>query len=162
MVRWGELAAARPDIAGPGRDILYQFGVGLAFLATVRPDGGPRLHPMCPVLMDDDLYALLIPSPKRRDLVADGRYALHSFPRPDDENALYLTGTARPVTDPDTGRAVADQFAAERSHLALDPGRLAHDQPFQFDVTTAMLTLTSGHGDVEPTHIIWHAGGGPP
>jgi hypothetical protein len=24
--------------------------VGLAFVATVRPDGGPRVHPMCPVI----------------------------------------------------------------------------------------------------------------
>jgi hypothetical protein len=45
-----QLAAVR---VGPARSrrgrqsLLYQFGVGLAFLSTVRPDGGPRLHPLC-------------------------------------------------------------------------------------------------------------------
>jgi hypothetical protein len=38
-----------------GRDLLYQFGVGLGFLSTVRRDGGPRVHPICPILHDDQL-----------------------------------------------------------------------------------------------------------
>src|SRR6266704_3965772 len=40
----------RPDFADAGRALLYQFGVGLAFLATVRRDGGPRVHPVCPLI----------------------------------------------------------------------------------------------------------------
>jgi hypothetical protein len=28
--------------------MLYHFGVPLGYLATVRRDGGPRLHPFCP------------------------------------------------------------------------------------------------------------------
>lgn len=50
MVTWREFAAAAPDLAEAGRALLTQFGVGLAFLATVRRDGAPRLHPVCPVL----------------------------------------------------------------------------------------------------------------
>jgi len=50
MVTWAEFAAAEPELADAGRSQLYQFGVGLAFLATVRRDGAPRLHPVCPVL----------------------------------------------------------------------------------------------------------------
>ena len=65
MVSWGELREMRPELVEAGRARFYQFGVGLAFLATVRPDGGPRLHPVCPVIDGDGLYALLIPSPKR-------------------------------------------------------------------------------------------------
>ena len=72
-VIWEQFAAARPDLAGAGRDLLYQFGVGLAFLSTVRPDGGPRLHPICPVLVDGRLLAHIIPSPKRDDLHQIGR-----------------------------------------------------------------------------------------
>lgn len=156
MAGWAELAQLRPDITGPGGEILYQFGVGLAFLATVRPDGGPRVHPMCPMLVGGRLTGLLIPSPKRRDLLADGRFALHTFPREDDENALYLTGAARPILDPGVAAAVVAQFGAERPDVPIDPDRLRHDQPFEFDVTTAMLTLTKGHGDWDPVHLIWH------
>jgi hypothetical protein len=55
MLRWAEFQRVRPDLAEAGRRLLYQFGVGLAFLATVRADGGPRLHPMCPLVTDDAL-----------------------------------------------------------------------------------------------------------
>ena len=44
MVTWNELAAAEPELAETGRSLLCQFGVGLAFLATVRKDGAPN-HP---------------------------------------------------------------------------------------------------------------------
>ena len=50
MVTWEEFAVAEPELAEAGCSLLYQFGVGLAFLATVRKDGAPRLHPVCPVL----------------------------------------------------------------------------------------------------------------
>src|SRR5437870_5318368 len=56
MVTWKEFAAAEPDLANVGRSLLYQFKVGLAFLATVREDGAPRLHPVCPVLSNDRLF----------------------------------------------------------------------------------------------------------
>jgi len=42
---------------------LYQFGVGLGFLATVRADGG-SLHPMCPQVTEEALLGFLQPSPK--------------------------------------------------------------------------------------------------
>src|SRR5204863_2361851 len=83
MVTWAEFAAADPMLAEAGRSLLFQFNVGLAFLATVRKDGAPRLHPVCPVLSNDRLYVLITPdSPKKRDLVRDGRYALQTFPQP--------------------------------------------------------------------------------
>ena len=65
MVPWHEFVAAAPGLAATGEDLLFQFGVGLAFLATIRKDGGPRLHPVCPVLSQGRLYVLIIPtSPK--------------------------------------------------------------------------------------------------
>src|SRR4051812_21086285 len=70
MVTWHEFAAAEPELAVAGRSLLFQFGVGLAFLATVRKDGAPRLHPLCPVLSNDRLFVLITPtSPKRYDLL---------------------------------------------------------------------------------------------
>ena len=55
---------------------------------------------MCPLLDDNGMYAFIVPSPKQRDLRRDGRYALHSFPCDDNEDAFCATGTARLVDDP--------------------------------------------------------------
>ncbi len=75
MVTWRDLTEQRPELAEAGRTLLYQYGVGLGFLATIRPDTGPRLHPICPILHEVRLLAFIIPSPKLNDLRRDGRYA---------------------------------------------------------------------------------------
>ena len=107
MVSWKEFAAVSPDLAQTGRALLNQFGVGLAFLATVRKDGAPRLHPVCPVLSEDRLFVLITPaSPKRHDLLRDGRYALQTFPQPKPgSDEFYVAGKALLVDDPATRSA---------------------------------------------------------
>jgi hypothetical protein len=102
MVTWKEFAAAAPDLADVGRLLLFQFKVGLAFLATVRKDGAPRLHPVCPVLSSNRLFVLILPtSPKRHDLLLDGRYALQTFPQPKPgSDEFYIAGKAVGVDDP--------------------------------------------------------------
>src|SRR5947209_8334448 len=108
MVTWRDFAAAEPELAEAGRSLLYQFGVGLAFLATVRKDGAPRLHPVCPVLSNDHLFVLITPaSPKRHDLRRDGRYALQTFPQPKPgSDEFYIAGKAAFIGDPETRAAV--------------------------------------------------------
>jgi hypothetical protein len=69
---------------------------------------------MCPLLTDSELYAFIVPSPKRDDLHRDGRYALHSFPADENEDAVYITGRAELISDEGTTKALARQFAAER------------------------------------------------
>ena len=102
MVTWKEFAAGAPALAEAGRSLLNQFSVGLAFLATVRKDGAPRLHPVCPVLSSDRLFVLITPtSPKRYDLLRDGRYALQTFPQPKPgSDEFYLAGKALLVPVP--------------------------------------------------------------
>lgn len=99
MSSWGEFEAAMPEMAAAGRALLYQYGPGLAYLATVRPDGGPRIHPICPVIVEGGLYAFIGDSPKRRDLLRDGRYALHTFPKRDGDDEFYLSGRCIRVED---------------------------------------------------------------
>lgn len=153
---WHEFSAGEPDLARAGADLLYHFGVGLAFLGTVRNDGGPRLHPVCPLLTDTGLYVFIVPSPKLRDLHRDGRYAMHSYPLEDNEDAFYLTGVASYVADPRVRDRLAGQFSDERSALGVpSPGN--EQQLFEFGVQAAMLTRTTGHGDPEPRHTIWRA-----
>jgi hypothetical protein len=154
VISWMDFKARQPELARQGADLLYHYGVGLALLGTVRADGGPRLHPMCPLLADTGLYAFIVPSPKQRDLHRDGRYAMHSFPLEDNEDAFYLTGVASYVSHPQVRNPLAQQFADERSDSALSlPGEEQH--LFEFQVQAAMLTRTSGHGDPKPRHTIW-------
>lgn len=58
MARWADLELALPDMAAHGQRLIYQYGVGLGYLATVRKDGGPRLHPMCPLIVDGGLWTI--------------------------------------------------------------------------------------------------------
>ncbi|MGI9008496.1 MAG: hypothetical protein ACR2FU_20285 [Streptosporangiaceae bacterium] len=156
MTSWRDFRTSQPELAEPGTELLYHFGVGLAFLSTVRADGGPRVHPICPLITTGGLYAFIVPSPKRRDLHRDGRYAMHTFPLEDNEDAFYLTGTARPVADGHLRAALAQQFAAERANFGVPaPGQ--DQELFEFEVESAMLTLTTSHGDPEPQHTIWRA-----
>ncbi len=63
---------------------------------------------MCPVISDEHLFVLITPtSPKHRDLVRDGRYALQTFPEPKPgSDEFFLAGRARPVADAATRTAV--------------------------------------------------------
>lgn len=156
VVRWGEFASLQPGLADAGRQLLYQYGVGLAFLATTRSDGAPRVHPMCPLLADGELCAFIVPSPKRNDLHRDGRYALHSFAAETNEDAFHVTGRARRVAEEETNRTLAAQFASERG-MREPPAETASWELFAFDIDTALLTRTMGHGDPSPKHTVWHA-----
>lgn len=110
MLTWQEFTDARPDMAQTGYDLLYQFGIGLAFLATVRKDGGPRLHPVCPLIDHGHLLVFVVgTSPKRYDLMRDGRYALHTFPPTETDDEFYCSGIAYPVTDMAWRTSVAHQ-----------------------------------------------------
>jgi hypothetical protein len=158
MDTWGEFALREPDLAARGRQLLYQFGVGLAFLATVRPDGGPRVHPMCPLLTDTSMFGFIVPSPKQRDLRRDGQYAIHSFPCPENEDAFYVVGRAGLVEDHALRSSLADQFVVERAQFSVPPPA-ATDLLFEFLIERCMATTTTGHGDPEPDHVVWRAVG---
>src|SRR5215813_1135925 len=111
MKRWCQFAAERPDLAEVGRAMIYQYRVGLGYLATVRKDGGPRVHPVCPVIANRGLYVFIgNRSPKRNDLLRDGRFALHSFPHPQVDDEFYVTGRVTRVDDADVRRVVYDAY----------------------------------------------------
>jgi hypothetical protein len=157
VVNWRAFEGQRPDLAAAGQRLIYQFGVGLAFLATTAEDGGPRVHPMCPVLHDHGLYALLVPSPKRDDLHRDGRFALHSFPCDDNEDAFYVAGVATPEADGAITAGVRTRYLAERGTTEPPPG-FDDQELFALDLERCLYTVTSGHGDPAPRHTVWRAG----
>src|SRR5689334_25414394 len=110
MASWSDFAAAEPALAASIHALVHQYGPGLGYLATVRADGGPRLHPVAPFITRDGLFCFVIDSPKRSDLDRDGRYALHTYPPEASDDEGYLAGRAIRVTD----RSLIVRLAAER------------------------------------------------
>jgi hypothetical protein len=105
---WGEFAAAEPELAAFGARLLLKPP---AYLATVRANGEPRVHPVTPILTDDGLYVFMEPSsPKGRDLRERGWFALHNGV-PDTEGTggeFTVRGRGVPTADAALWSAVAD------------------------------------------------------
>ena len=167
MITWTEFERQQPALADAGRRQLYQISIGLAFLATVRRDGGPRVHPVCPVISDAGLHLLIVPGPKRQDLRRDGRYALHSetCPPPRQDDGFALTGRAREVTDAAVQRAVRARVMTERDGKVW-PG-FDEEVIFELGIESALLMLTQAEGPFPGGPTIWtvpspqtHPGGG--
>ena len=98
----GIIALERGELRPPGMPWFH-----IAFLATVRPDGSPRLHPFCPVLAAGRLYAA-IPrsSPKGDDLRRDPRCAIHAVPGPEDDEMAIRARATEVGQDPAARAAV--------------------------------------------------------
>jgi hypothetical protein len=148
VATWADLDAAQPALAQAGRALFYQFGVGLAFLATVRSDGGPRLHPICVIVAEGGLWAFIIPSPKCADLRRNGSYALHAYPPEQVDDEFYVTGRATEVLDPTLRAAVA---AAYQNTVADD------HVLFHFDLARCLLGTYRERGAWPPAYTRWSA-----
>jgi hypothetical protein len=154
MARWSEFAEGEPRLADVIHGLLYQYGPGLGYLATVRPDGGPRVHPVSPVINDGGLYCFVIDSPKRRDLERDGRYALHAFPCESSDDEAYLAGRAARVTN----SLVIARLAAEMRAEPRVDWRL-----YEFMIEVAMVVRrgaapTSAATDDPAARQVWREG----
>src|SRR6202521_2653044 len=107
MATWGEFREAAPEIAAVGVRLLEQHH--LAYLATVRADGAPRVHPVSPFIIDGRLYVATPPtSPKARDQLRDRRYVLHMLPGENDDE-FRIRGRARSVTGDDERSIVRER-----------------------------------------------------
>lgn len=96
---WKDLEQSDSELAAFG---LERFQGRVAYLATTRQDGSPRLHPVTPIIGQGRLFVFMPPtSPKVRDLQRDSRYMMHS--RVDDTDGsngeFFLSGRARLVED---------------------------------------------------------------
>ncbi len=103
-VSWEELESAAPELARFGRERLHGE---VAYLASVRADRLPRLHPVTPIVGGGRLYLFMEPtSPKGRDLERGSAYALHASVRDNEgSNGEFLVlGFGRRCEDPSTRR----------------------------------------------------------
>jgi hypothetical protein len=155
MVTWAELADAEPEMAELGLRQLQKFG--LAYLGTTRQDGSPRVNPVCPVIADGRVYvATSADSPKRLDLLRDGRYVLHMLPGKQ-EDEFWIRGVAKRVTD-DATRARVVETAAQRAEPDGGPLRIKPDEwLFDYDIEGAGTTvwLDFGTPDHRPLRRLW-------
>lgn len=136
MRTWAEFAAAEPALAGVGEELFRAFTLG--YLATVRPDGSPRVHPVTVTLHGGGLYISTVRGTRKAyDLRRDGRFALHAFPRlPDDsgwhDDEFMAGGRAEEVVDAAERRAVLEvhnDVVSPRDalwHLLLDRAMRRH------------------------------------
>lgn len=108
---WANFENTQPELARYGVERFQKFGV--AYLATVRKDGAPRVHPVTPIVGRGRLFLFMEPtSPKGHDLRRDGRYALHCSVSDSSGNSgeFYISGHAKLVDDAAT-RALAIDMA---------------------------------------------------
>ncbi|MDZ4721704.1 MAG: pyridoxamine 5'-phosphate oxidase family protein [Roseiflexaceae bacterium] len=101
MISWKDLENAQPELAAFGVERFEQFGV--AYLATVRADGSPRVHPVTPIVGQGHLFLFMEPtSPKGHDLRRDGRYALHCSVSSTSgaSGEFFISGHATFIDDP--------------------------------------------------------------
>jgi hypothetical protein len=153
VATWGDFESAEPEMAALGIRQLQKFG--LAFLGTVRPDGAPRVHPVCPFVARGRLFvATSADSPKRLDLLRDGRYALHLLPGQRDEEFL-LRGRAHRVDDRDYRAAVVAEAPPQPdgNKLNIRPDEWL----FEYDIEEVRTTHWENFGrpDIRPLRDRW-------
>jgi hypothetical protein len=136
VAAWREVELASPDLTGRVRARFEAHG--LALLATIRPDGGPRINGIEPLFADGELWLGMMPdSLKGRDLHRDARFALHSatVDKEVTDGDARISGTAVAVTD----EAGTDRFRGAfeaATGTALPPGPL---ELFRADVSDLVL-----------------------
>ncbi|MFN8482334.1 MAG: pyridoxamine 5'-phosphate oxidase family protein [Anaerolineae bacterium] len=143
---WQDLETGNPDLAAFGAERFRRFGV--AYLATIRPDGAPRVHPVTPIVGHGRLFLFMEPtSPKGHDLRRDGRYALHSAVSDSsgESGEFFVSGQATFRPDAET-RQLAAQAATYTP--------AARYILFELDVDSAASTV---YGDGRPVRQRWQA-----
>lgn len=106
---WKEFAEGNPEMARLGYEKLNRR---IAYLATLKKDGAPRLHPVTPFIGNGMLFIFTEPSsPKIQDLYRDGRYAMHCTVDVDGPLVeIQVCGKAKAITDPGV-REQSERFA---------------------------------------------------
>ena len=73
---WQELVDDNLELAKFGAK---RFGSRVAYLATVRKNGAPRVHTVTPIIAEGNLFVFMYKtSPKGFDLKRNGCFAMHA------------------------------------------------------------------------------------
>jgi Pyridoxamine 5'-phosphate oxidase len=130
---WSDFERADPHPASCGRERLSD---NVAYPATVRADGSPRVHPVSARIRNGRLFVRMDPaSPKANDVRGDGRYALHSqvLDTSGTGGEFTVSGRARLVDDLAVVQILTDGLLDPHLYLVLE-----------LDVHRAMSTVYEG------------------
>lgn len=145
MPDWKTFETQAPALAAFGRK---RFAGGVGYLATIRADGGPRVHPVTPIV-GERLFLFMEPtSPKGKDLQRDPRYTLHCAVEDSSggQGEFYVRGRARLTDDP----ADREEAVAAASYKPQDRYIL-----FVLTVEFAFMNVYDADGDPQPRR--WQA-----
>jgi hypothetical protein len=149
MSSWSDFEAAAPELARAARG--YLDAHVHKTLATLRSDGSPRISGTECIFAEGELWiGSMELAVKARDLIRDGRFALHSGSDdpPGWKGDAKVAGRAVEVTDPEVlARVVGDGRPPGPMHL------------FRADVTEVAVVELGDPAD----HIVirsWHPGRG--
>ena len=122
MATWTEFSTAAPELAERVRASI-EAHTHLT-IATLRKDGSPRISGTEAKFEDGELWIGSMPGAlKAKDLLRDGRYALHSGSQEPDEGLAdaKIAGVAHAVPHPEHHRFRLD--VAEVSIVSLDDAK---------------------------------------
>lgn len=145
---WHNLETAQPELAAFGVERFVRFGV--AYLATVRADGSPRVHPVTPIVGQGHLFLFMEPtSPKGYDLRRHGRYALHcAVNNSSGESGEFFCSGQATLIDDTAIRRLATELAT------YTPA----DRYVLYELTVEQAACIS-YNDGQPMRQRWNAGG---
>jgi hypothetical protein len=144
---WDEFAAAATELAAFGAE---RFGTKVAYLATVRRDGSPRVHPVSPFIADGHLFVYMEPtSPKGHDLRRDSRYSMHCSVADIEggEGEFLISGRAALSEDPEMRETA---FVGAR-----EAGFAPKDRYILFELSIESCLATT-YGEGEPQRMRWN------
>jgi hypothetical protein len=142
---WQDFVTAAPELAAFGE---RRLKAAPAYLATVRANGMPRVHPVTPIIAEGHLLLFMEPtSPKGHDLQRGSGYALHCSVADSNggEGEFYLTGHAA-LTQDQNLRELAARYGYQPK---------AHYQLYELTVESAFSTTYPDDGP--PLRKSWKA-----
>lgn len=154
VASWAKFAGSNADLADTGSRLLYQGNeLASAYLATVAPDHGPRVHPVFPALALGELWLFIVDmSPKYRDLIRNQRFALHTLPTAQGGEEFYIRGLAELVAD-------ADEKSQILTGIDTNQGAMDFEALFRCGLKSVLYTRWDHWGTAEswPNYEKWQA-----
>jgi hypothetical protein len=146
VIAWSQFAAAAPDLAAFGKQRLEKR---IAYLATIRTDGSPRVHPISPFIARGRFFVYMEPtSPKGHDLRRDSRYSMHCAVEDNSggEGEFLIRGRGEEISDAESREMAFRQAKA----IGYDPKE--RYALFELSIEEAMATT---YPDEQPKRIKW-------
>ncbi len=142
MMTWKLFSDSAPELASFG---VHRMSRRICYLATIRLDGSPRVHPVSPFIADGHLFLHMEPtSPKKHDLLRDPRFALHCSVEDNSGGTgeFVIRGRSKLITD----AAICSLAFEQAKEIGLDPKE--RYILFELSIEEAMSTIYQDDGPV--------------